>query len=288
LNCPNTDTPLPYIDLVNEILADAISPALDPTSATNPTWKQTTADQTEASLRASPQYFNADAYAVLFGPSYPHSLPYSDGLDALETYLGKAGVPLWQLRQALLPLVGGSTAQRAAVAAARFGLPPHAVDLITSASFVAPSVSWNTADPPDDLVHMDAFMHAASLTYEQTLELLQVSWVQDGVGLAIEGVDDTCDTSVQTLAPAPLDSDLLDRAQRFLRLWRKTGYAMWELDLLLNSPAVANGTLDAAGLAALGAFRQLQDATRLKVDEQLALFDDLDTSSHRNPDGSAT
>ena len=288
LNCPNTDTPLPYIDLVNEILADAISPALDPTSATNPTWKQTTADQTEASLRASPQYFNADAYAVLFGASYPHSLPYSDGLDELETYLGKAGVPLWQLRQALLPLVGGSTGQRAAVAAARFGLPPHAVDLITSAGFVAPSVSWNTADPPDDLVHMDAFMHAASLTYEQTLELLQVSWVQDGVGLAIEGVDDTCDTSVQTLAPAPLDSDLLDRAQRFLRLWRKTGYAMWELDLLLNSPAVANGTLDAAGLAALGAFRQLQGATRLKVDEQLALFDDLDTSSHRNPDGSAT
>ena len=288
LNCPNTETALPYIDLVNEILADAISPALDPSSATNPTWKQTTADQTEASLQASPQYVNADAYAVLFGAAYPHSLPYSDGLDELETYLAKAGVPLWQLRQALLPFAGGSTAQQAAVAAARFGVPPQGVDLIANASFVAPSVSWNTADPPNDLVHVDAFMRASSLSYEQVLELLQVSWVQGGVGIAVEGVDDTCDTSVQTLAPAPLDGDLLDRAQRFLRLWRKTGCTMWELDLLLDSPAVANGTLDAAGLAALGAFRQLQDATRLQVDEQLALFDDLDTSSHRNTDGSAT
>jgi hypothetical protein len=288
LNCPNTDTPLPYIDLVNEILADAISPALDPSSATNPTWKQTTADQTEASLRASPQYFNADAYAVLFGASYPHSLPYSDGLDELQTYLGKAGVPLWQLRQALLPLAGGSIAQEAAVAAARLGLPPHGVDLIANASFVPPTVSWNTADPANDLVHVDAFMRASSLTYEQLLELLQVSWVQGGVGVAIEGVDDTCDTSVQTLAPAPLDGDLLDRAQRFLRLWRKTDYAMWELDLLLTSSAVASGTLDAAGLAALGTFRQLQDATRLAVDEQLALFEDIDTASHRSQDGSAT
>jgi hypothetical protein len=288
LNCPNTDTPLPYIDLVNEILADAISPALDPGSATNPTWKQTTEDQTEASLRASPQYFNADAYAVLFGASYPHSLPYSDGLDELQTYLAKAGVPLWQLRRALLPLAGGSTAQLAAVAAARFGLPPHAVDLIANASFVAPTVSWNTADPPNDLVHVDAFMHASSLRYEQLLELLQVSWVQGGVGLAIEGVDDTCGTSIQTLAPAPLDGGLLDRAQRFLRLWRKTGYAMWELDLLLGSASVAGGTLDEAGLVALGRFRELQDATRLAVDEQLALFDDLDTGSHRKSDGSAT
>src|SRR5271169_6944745 len=29
LNCPNTDTELPYIDLVNELLADKISPPVD-------------------------------------------------------------------------------------------------------------------------------------------------------------------------------------------------------------------------------------------------------------------
>ena len=32
LNCPNTDTELPYIDLVNELLADKISPPIDSTS----------------------------------------------------------------------------------------------------------------------------------------------------------------------------------------------------------------------------------------------------------------
>ena len=29
LNCPNTDTELPYVDLVNELLADKISPPVD-------------------------------------------------------------------------------------------------------------------------------------------------------------------------------------------------------------------------------------------------------------------
>ncbi len=35
LNCPNTDTELPYIDLVNELLADKISPPIDSISTPN-------------------------------------------------------------------------------------------------------------------------------------------------------------------------------------------------------------------------------------------------------------
>ena len=42
----------------------------------------------------------------------------------------------------------------------------------------------------------------------------------------------------------PLDPGFLDRANRFLRLWLGTGYKMWEFDLLLSAPSVANGTLN--------------------------------------------
>jgi hypothetical protein len=291
LNCPNTDTPLPYIDLVNEILADAISPAIDPNSTINPPWKQTSEGKTAAELRASPEYFNQGAYATLFGASYPHTLPYSEGLDELRGYLQQSGIALWQLRQALLPLHNPTTAKQAAVASERFGMAPHDVDLITIADFVNANVAWNTPalqNPSVVLAAVQAFLQAASITYEELLELLQIAWVKGNINLTLQGVGDTCDTTVQSLAPAPLDAGLLDRAHRFLRLWRRTGYKMWELDLLLAAASVANGALDAAGLISLFTFRLLQDATGMAVDQQLVFFQAIDTASHRDPDGTMT
>jgi hypothetical protein len=151
LNCPNTETPLPYIDLVNELLADAISPPSDPNSTINPPWKQTSANKTAAELRAAPEYFNQAAYVTLFGASYPHTLPYSAGLDELRTYLDQSKVPLWQVRQALLPLHSPTTAQQAAVTTERLDMSPHDEDLVANPNFVTAQVAWNTAAPQTDL-----------------------------------------------------------------------------------------------------------------------------------------
>ncbi len=169
----------------------------------NPRWKQTSANKTAAELRAAPEYFNQGAYLTLFSANYPFSLPYSAGLDELRTYLLQWKLPPWQLRQALLPLGGGSNAQNTAVAAERFGIPPHGVDLITNANFAAiPAAAvWNTKSPPGDLAAVPAFLQAASLTYESLLELLEVAWVQGGLHIGIVGIDDTCMTSKQVLAP---------------------------------------------------------------------------------------
>ena len=288
LNCPNSDTELPYIDLVIELLADAIAAPSDPNSTVNPPWKQTTYDATAESLLAAPEYFNQPAFVTLFGANYPQALPYSAGLDELRTYAQQLGVPLWQMRQALVPLHAPPLATQSAVAAERFGMPPHQADLVTTPNLVTANIIWNTAAPPTDLSALPAFLQAASCTYESLLELLEVSWVQGGLGIAISGLNDLCDTSTQTLTPNPLDPGFLDRAHRFLVLWGASGYKMWELDLLLGAAAVANGTLDQNALCALLAFRQLQDATRLPVDAQLAFFGNIDTASHRDPDGTPT
>ena len=259
------------------------------TGSWNPQWKQTSANRTTAELSAAPEYFNQGAYVTLFGASYPFTLPYSAGLDELRTYLQQLKLPLWQLRQALLPLTDATGAELAAVAAERFGMPPHAEDLVANQDFVPAPVAWNTANPPTDLVPVPAFLQAASLTYESLLELLQVAWVQDGLGVTIQGLNDTCDTSIQTLGPSPLDAGFLDRAHRFLRLWLSTGYKMWELDLLLGSEDIAvDGILGPGALAALLSFRQLQDATHLAVDRQLAFYQNIDTATHRDPDGTTT
>jgi hypothetical protein len=288
LNCPNTDTELPYIDLIIELLADKISPPADPNSTINPIWKQTSADINAQQLSAAPEYFNQPAFVALSTASYPQSLPYSTGLDGLRTYLQQWNLPLWQLRQTLLPLSGASQSQQVAVAAERFKMSPHATDLVCNANFVTAPVAWNTPSPATDLVPVPAFLQASSLTYEQLLELLEVGWVQGGLGIQIKGIDDTCMTSTQSLAPSPLDAGFLDRAHRFIRLWLATGYKMWELDLLLNAASVGAGMLNQAALIALLAFRQLQDKTKLSVDQLLAFYETIDTATHRDPDGRTT
>ncbi|HEY4088381.1 MAG TPA: neuraminidase-like domain-containing protein [Bryobacteraceae bacterium] len=281
LNCPNTDTEVPYVDLVIELLGDAIAPPADPNSTINPQWKQTSEGKTAAELRAAPEYFNQGAFDAVATASYPHTLPYSAGLDAVRTYLQQWNIPVWQVRQALL------TAP-VSVAAERLGMSPHEQVLVTNANFVAAAVAWNTPAPATDLAPVEKFTQAASITYELILELLESAWVQGGLGIAIQGIADTCDTSVQSLAPAPLDAGFLDRAHRFLRLWRRTGYKMWELDLLLRAPAVANGALDGNALAGLQSFWQLQYVTGLAVDRQLAFYQDIDTATHRDSDGTTT
>ena len=288
LDCPNSDTELPYVDLVNELLADKIAPPADPNSAINPIWKQTSESATAQQLRAAPEYFNQAAYVALFGASYPQTLPYSTGLDELRTYLQQWKLALWQVRAALLPLAGGTVAQQASVAAERLLMNVHAQDLVTVPGLVTADVAWNTSDfsaVAPGLATVPAFLQATSLSYESLIELLEVSWVQGGLGIKLIGLNDTCDTSGMALDPAPLDPGFLDRAHRFLRLWHATGYAMWELGLLLDAPTVANGTLDQQALVALQAFWQLQARSRLDVDELLAFYQDIDTGSHRGPDG---
>lgn len=170
----------------------------------------------------------------------------------------------------------------------------QAENLVTVPNFVPASVAWNTSDftanPPNGLATVPVFLQASSLSYESLLELIDVNWVQDGLGIQIAGLNDTCVTSSMTLSPASpsLDAGFLDRAHRFLRLWLATGYKMWELDLLLLAPSVGNGTLDQQALVALQSFWELQGATGLNVDQLLAFYQNIDTATHRDPDGSTT
>src|SRR5579863_2847073 len=286
LNCPNTDTTLPFIDVVNELLADTISPPLPAA------WRQTTISADF--LRAAPDPANAnpaaDALLVGAGAVYPRTLPYDVSLDLLRSVLANANVALWQLRQAFLPLHGVPTvAQLAPVASERFSISQPERNLITTANFAPLPQVWNTANPAVDLAPVSAFLSAAKLTYEQLVDPIEVAWVTGGgPAMAIKGQDDTCNTATQTLAP--LNAGDLDLIHRFLRLWARTGWKMWELDLLLNAAGIGDPTLAPQTLINLFTVRQLLDATGLSVVQLLPLCGaiNLDIASHRDPDGTRT
>ena len=87
LNCTNTNTELPYIDLVNEILESYVDYGSIDWRAANNT--PTDADPNE--LLVNPEYTNASAYAALKSAVYPPSLPFDMPLEVSRSYLNFLG-----------------------------------------------------------------------------------------------------------------------------------------------------------------------------------------------------
>jgi hypothetical protein len=97
LTCENTNTALPYIDLVNETLEYFVANITQPLSLTN--YKgHDTGDVASEDLLASPQSFNdgvrVAAYSTLRGERFPITLPFHQPLESVRRYFNKFEVPL--------------------------------------------------------------------------------------------------------------------------------------------------------------------------------------------------
>jgi peptidoglycan hydrolase-like protein with peptidoglycan-binding domain len=96
LSCENTDTEIPHVDLVNEVL-ESLVVSLDLSKIPRFDTEGATADE----LRAAPQHTNWDAYVTPDEPGvrarldrvvYPRSLPFDAPLAAARTYFQHLGV----------------------------------------------------------------------------------------------------------------------------------------------------------------------------------------------------
>jgi len=84
LTCKNTNTVLPYVDLVNEVMENFVV-----FNETKPVFN--VKEETTAELLAQPQHINYDAYFKLHKEVYPFSLPYHQPIDAIRVYLKQLG-----------------------------------------------------------------------------------------------------------------------------------------------------------------------------------------------------
>ena len=76
LDCNNTNTTLPYIDLDNELLENAVALTVPGNTAVS----HDTTDGDSASLGAAPEYINPQAYTILAQAVFPWGLPFDLGL----------------------------------------------------------------------------------------------------------------------------------------------------------------------------------------------------------------
>lgn len=270
LNCKNANTPMPYIDLVNEVLEYTIQPT--------PAYEKRNTTWDKAELRAKPEHRLDSVYATLaLLPSDGNYKPYAsyNGFNIWQSqvhlFLEKLGITSSQFVQVLKAPSMGYLEQ----VAATFELPSHEALAITT-----PHADVNQLVNPKRQVK--ALLHDHQLSYEQLLLLLESAYTNPGKILSITPAN-SCD--LDELKIANMTAVELDRWWRFLRLWKYTNWTIWELDALIMHPKVANGTLNSFGLKRLADFKRLQMRLSKTVHEVLGMMGSLETFDRKNKDG---
>ena len=292
LNCENTNTPLPYIDLVCEILENTI-----PSIPTNATFNFQT-QLTKAELRAMPQNVREDAYKELARADFPMSVSFNLWQEETRTYLNFLGIPRYELMENFrdISVAINKIPNEYSIASEYFELSLREKDIISApkATKVDQEIYWGF-DSVKDTIWQDAlalnkavsvqnFMKRSQISYNEVLELLLVKFVNpDGATQSkIEREADNCSTDEQKINN--LTFEKLDLMHRFLRLYRKTGWKMWELDLLLRNKKIADSKIDEAAIINLKSFKELQQKLSLPVEILLTFYGEINTEQRIKPE----
>jgi hypothetical protein len=179
LTCENTNTELPYIDLVNEVLESYVA-QWTTLSAAHDTGQATTAE-----LDASPQYTLAFAYAILWEAVFPFSLPFCQPIEVARTYLRHLGTSRAEVLETfqITP-----EAAAAAVDAEGIRLDPFLYQLLTGKDLAGgsqpvPSVGTlygYPGDPggwEDNVAKVPTFLSRTGVTATELTQLLRTRFI---------------------------------------------------------------------------------------------------------------
>lgn len=191
LTCENTNTALPYIDLVNEILEYYVAhDKLEAAAAHD------TGDATTPELLAEPQNIIREAYDKVRDARYPLTLPFDLWVETVRAFCDYFEAPLWRVLEALRAsddlFVPAQVYDRAAIFLESLRLSPTEIDLFTNPD---PLAKWyelygykNAAEAMTeatdaitkqrvDLNSAKALSRKLGVTYKQLVELVQMAFV---------------------------------------------------------------------------------------------------------------
>ncbi len=149
LNCENTNTKLPYIDLILEQLELLVSILFSSSTIDLSDIEKLQTTLTEKELALRPEHEFSLAYAVLSVFPYPLSVPWDKWFDEARRYLDYMGLPLYRLIEIFTPAMGEEEgpsdylacrqAQLRSKASTRalLGLPEPVYDLISKPMMVS-------------------------------------------------------------------------------------------------------------------------------------------------------
>ncbi|MBL4684065.1 MAG: hypothetical protein JKY37_05710, partial [Nannocystaceae bacterium] len=286
LSCESSNTVLPYIDLVNELL-EQLATGTTPPPANQTTWSP-------AELRVHPEHEISAAYDGPGVATFPWSLPFH--LPTVETreYMKALGVPraesMATLSRTLSPPPGlEDAAEDADLVAEKFGMTRLELQIISDSTAYETSVvpdtsvldAWQVAPAGPLPGGVGAILETTGIDYselESLIELRFLSPVAAPLSIASNSDDPSCDLA--DLILTGLNEDAADRLHRFVRLSRRVELSGYELSTAIET--LGSGTLDYVFVKDLAALLEVRDRLGLGFSEAVALWRRIPTWSSPN------
>jgi hypothetical protein len=254
LTCDNTNLPLPYTDLVAEILEYfVVHNKLDADAA------RTTEQITAEELSVNSQYTLTAAYTPLLEVVYPPSLPYDRPLERVRTYLEHLGS---SRSEVMTTFQTANSPDAVAIACATLRISARERAILTGADLNPPKSLpefYGFSSQPNwiqQLGQVQLLLTRTAMSYAELSDLLETRFLnRDHALVLIEQPDaDPCD--LENIALSGLTEAILGRLHRFIRLWRKLGWSIGDLDKVLASLQASE--IDDTLLEQLAQIKQLQ------------------------------
>jgi WD40 repeat protein len=266
LTCTNTSTTLPYVDLVNEVLENAVTGS---SVVHQSHWKS-------EELRSAPEYLNSAAYDKLMNAVYPFDLPFNLWHSQAAEYLKQIGLSHYLIMRTFSS--ASSPVKDVEIAAAHLGLNALDHGIITG---ITNSTVWNfwgvdaqksflTGD-----VKLSILLQKSGLDCRSLSELIGTGFVNLGGNVKVTFSDMDCDTDKATIGH--IDEDFLDRFHRFVRLQRKLGWEARDLDKAITAFS-AKKTLDDELLINISQMEELRADLARPIEECLSWWSRIDTA----------
>jgi len=283
LTCENTNTKIPYIDLVNEVLESyvAFHSTLD-RSITGDTTPVTSAE-----LMANPQHVNAAAYGALKSAVYPMTLPFNRDLEVVRAYLEHLGSSRYEVMK-MFQRDGAIRAAEVARECEYLKISLEERDALTSgAAHRLYGYGDDRLDWKDSLASVQEFQQRTALSYGDLTELLKTRFINPAPGLRAPGAivifapNEKCDPRERRLRHQDGSPVVLlewDKLQRFIRLWRKLGWTIHDVDRMLTALGMSTAAeVNDDFLIRLGQAVRLQRDLNLPLAETLSFWNKIDT-----------
>ncbi|SFU08195.1 virulence plasmid A protein [Geodermatophilus amargosae] len=240
LTCNNTNRRMPYVDLVLELLENAVAPRREGSPYPQTTW-------TEEELRTAPEHLLGATYDVLRDAIFPWTLPFDLWLDEVRAHLGLVGFSRQDLMEIVAPaerctsatvareLLGTSkiaaglmTGSHSSEPWSRWGLDEHVVDLRDTRDGTLVSGAWANVLRG----HVSILLQQCGLSFTELLTVLDTHYVNpEAVTPTVTG--DAC--NVAAMQVPWLHEQELERIHRLVRLQRTLAWDIEDVDRAITA-----------------------------------------------------
>ncbi len=287
LDCENSHTPLPYIDLVNEVMEMAIVPISFQNTQVNiygkmfalPVAKVPQTENDSASLKAYPQHVRQEVYDLLHTGTneqtigFPWILPFNLWMLEVRTYLNHLGVPRAELMASIL----GGAINGENIAAEYVNILPEEMAIFNDTTFSAATTLRFWGANVAQLEKVTIYLQQTGYSYEKLTELLSMRYIQPANSIVFQPIS-SCLLSDATIPG--LTDELLSRMHKFGRLLLKTNEDMHSLDRTIMA---FGGEINSEFLLQYTDLLRVKEILKTKIDrkEILSWWVSLDASDYK-------